>query len=246
MKIAILSDIHANLQAFEACLKDAEAMRADVLLSTGDIVGYGPDPEKVVCLARSVALKSVMGNHDYAINNIGAEKYFNPHVQPALAITRRLLSDASFDFLAGLPRNMEQTGIFLVHGFPPASFKTYLFMVPRRGIARVLASMNQDIVIVGHTHELACYQLSRDREITSLPIGQGKILLAPDAKHLINAGSVGQPRDGDARAKYLIWDTASRELEVRFCQYPVEEVARRILDLGLPETYAQRLFARNR
>ncbi len=246
VKAAILSDIHANLQAFEACLRDAEAMKADLLLSTGDIVGYGPNPEEVVSLARSVGLKSVMGNHDYAINNIAAEKYFNPHVQPALAITRRLLSDASLDFLAKLPPNMEKAGVFLVHGFPPASFKTYLFMVPSRGIARVLSSMKQDIIVVGHTHELVHYKLSRGKEIVSLPLGKGKVFLEPDAKHLINAGSVGQPRDGDYRAKYLLWDSGSRELEVRFCEYPVEDVVRKILELGLPETYAQRLFARNR
>ncbi len=246
MKIAIFSDIHANLQAFEACLRDAEAMKVDVLLSTGDIVGYGPNPEEVVSLARSVGIESIMGNHDYAINNIAADKYFNPYVQPVLTITRRLLSDASLEFLDRLPLTMERAGAFLVHGFPPASFKTYLFMVPRRGIARVLSSMKQDMVIVGHTHELAHYQLPKGKEIVSLPLGQGKIFLNPDAKHLINAGSVGQPRDGDYRAKYLIWDPGSRELEVRFCDYPVEDVVRRILELGLPETYAQRLFARNR
>ncbi len=246
MKIAVLSDIHANLQALEACLKDAEAMKADVLLSTGDIVGYGPDPEEVVSLVRSIGLKSVMGNHDYAINNIAAEKYFNPQVQPALTITRKLLSDASLDFLAKLPPNMEYAGAFLVHGFPPASFKTYLFMVPHRGIARVLSSMEQDLVVVGHTHELMYFKLSKGKKIISLPLGQGKVLLEPDAKYLINAGSVGQPRDGDYRAKYVIWDTESREIEVRYCEYPVEEVVRRILELGLPETYAQRLFARNR
>ncbi len=243
MKAAIFSDIHANLEAFQACLKDAEAMRADILLSTGDLVGYGPNPEEVVTLARSVGLKSVMGNHDHAINNTGDEKCFNPHVRSVLAITRKLLSADSLDFLAGLPLTMEQAEAFLVHGFPPASFKTYLFMVPPRGIARVLSSIKQELVIVGHTHELVHYRLSRKKQLASLPLIQGKVFLEPDARHLVNAGSVGQPRDGDYRAKYLIWDTDSREMEVRFCDYPSEDVVRKILALGLPETYAQRLFA---
>lgn len=220
-------------------------MKADILLSTGDLVGYGPDPEEVIALARSVGMESVMGNHDHAINNIADDKCFNPHVQSVLAITRKLLSRSSRDFLAGLPLTMERAGTFIVHGFPPASFKTYLFMVPPRGIARVLSSMEQDLVVVGHTHELAHYRLSREKEISSLPLTQEKVFLEPGAKHLINAGSVGQPRDGDYRAKYLIWDTDLRELEVRYCDYPSEDVVRKILKLGLPETYAQRLFARN-
>ncbi len=244
MKIALFSDIHANLHAFEACLRDAEYREVEQLLSLGDLIGYGPDPEEVVTLCRSVGLASVMGNHDYAVNSVAGEKWFNPLARNVVAMTRKLLSSKSLEFLSGLPRFMERRGGYLVHGFPPSSFRTYVYMVPERGIKRVLAKLGQELVFVGHTHELALYALTPGGRLNVRPLTQEIVELHPSTRYLVNAGSVGQPRDGDPRAKYLIWDVDSRTVEVRFVEYPAEIVARRILERGFPEAYAQRLFGR--
>ncbi len=243
-KIAILSDIHANLLALEACLKDAEREQVDQLLSLGDLVGYGPQPEEVVRLVSALDIKSVMGNHDYAVNAVRAEKWFNPQARTVVALTRRLLSEESLEFLKGLPLTMTTNGALLVHGFPPNSFKTYLYMVPERGIKRVLSSLEQDIVLVGHTHELFSYRLKPTGELRVKPLVDGTIALYPGERYIINAGSVGQPRDGDPRAKYLILDLDNRELTTKFIQYDWMRVARMIIERGFPETYAKRLLGR--
>ncbi len=247
MKIAILSDIHANIDAFDACLRDAEDQGVDLLLGLGDLVGYGPDPQEAVERAMEVGLSSVMGNHDHAVNSVAAERWFNPDAKTVVAMTRRLLEESALEFLAALPVSMEMKGGLLVHGFPPASFKTYIFMVPPRGIARVLSSIPQEVVFVGHTHELALYTLRPEAsEVEEAPLGRGGLLLEPRNRYIVNCGAVGQPRDGDPRAKYLIWRPEERELEVRFVEYPVEDVARRIIERGFPTSFAERLFGRRR
>ncbi|HFC46373.1 MAG TPA: metallophosphoesterase, partial [Dissulfuribacter thermophilus] len=181
---------------------------------------------------------------DYAVNAVRAEKWFNPQARTVVALTRRLLSEESLEFLKGLPLTIMINGALLVHGFPPNSFKTYLYMVPERGIKRVLSSLEQDIVFVGHTHELFSYRLKPTGELRVKPLVEGTIALYPGERYIINAGSVGQPRDGDPRAKYLVLDLDNRELTTKFIQYDWMRVAKMIIERGFPETYAKRLLGR--
>ncbi len=244
MKIAILLDIHGNLEAMDNCLKDLESNGVDTIMSLGDLVGYGPEPDGVVRLAQALKIKCVMGNHDYAVNAVCAERWFNPQARTVVAMTRKLLSDQSLDFLKTLPNTIETTHALLVHGFPPNSFKTYIYMVPEKGIKRVLAAIDKRIVFVGHTHELYLYELLENNDLSIRPLKKETFTLNSETKYIINAGSVGQPRDGDPRAKYLLWDTSNCSIEVRYIEYNVEKVANKIIERGFPEIYAKRLFGR--
>ncbi len=243
MKVAVISDVHANMEAFTRVLQDAEAQGVDELYGLGDLVGYGPDPEEVVRLARRSGLVSVMGNHDDGVNSVSRLHWFNPDAKTVLAVTRRLLSDESLEYLAGLPVNLDLHGALLVHGCPPSSFKTYIYMVPKRGLERLFRDVIDGICFVGHTHELAGYRWSGER-VESRGLNEGVIELLPTEKYIFNIGSVGQPRDGDPRAKYVVWDTSRGVLDVRFVPYPWRETARKILDRGFPEGYARRLGGR--
>ncbi|MBW2091255.1 MAG: metallophosphoesterase family protein, partial [Deltaproteobacteria bacterium] len=128
-----------------------------------------------------------------------------------------------------------------VHGCPPDDMTTYLFEVSSLRFKSIFKGMKERLCFVGHTHSLNIIQFNGEQVIQS-SLKEGKTALKEDMKHIINCGSVGQPRDGDNRAKYVIWDTESRLLEVRFVSYDISLTAAKIIERGLPEIYARRLF----
>ena len=185
-----------------------------------------------------------MGNHDDAVNTIAHMKWFNPEARTVLALTRRMLSDESLEYLKTLPDSMEKENALLVHGCPPASFRTYIYMVPARGLIRIMEGLPHGMAFVGHTHEMHLYFLEAGGNLRQRPMTRETLPLSPALRYIINTGSVGQPRDGNPRAKYSIWDTGRLLLENRFVPYDTEKTARKILDAGFPEHYAWRLFGR--
>jgi predicted phosphodiesterase len=242
MRLAVLSDVHANLEALRAALALVERLGADRVVSCGDLVGYNADPNAVVDTIRERGIASVMGNHDAVAAGLEEPDGFNAVAREAIFWTRRVLSDENREFLAGLPARFEAgPGLLLVHG----SFlerDTYLF--EPRGAARDLDGLERkrpdvSIVFFGHTHDPVVFSrgvggsVEEDRE--------ERVRLQPDRKHLVNPGSVGQPRDGDPRLSLAILDEERGVVERHRAAYPVEEAAEKVRRAGLPPHLAVRL-----
>lgn len=226
MRLLVVADIHSNLPALEGVLEDAG--RFDAAVCAGDIVGYGPDPGECIRRAAERSFRCVSGNHDAAIVT-GDTSRFNPYAAAAVDINRRLVGGADRAWLRGLPAkltlNMEAVKVAVFHGSPLDPLNEYVFP-PEAELraAEFLDLSGADLLILGHTH---------------VPY-----IIRSGRRWMLNPGSVGQPRDGDPRASYMVVDLEGGAVDVvhRRVEYEVEGVATRMLRLGLPEVLAVRLF----
>lgn len=241
MKIAVLSDIHGNMDAFEKVIEDIERCRPDAVYSLGDNIGYGPEPERVIQTLIRLQIPSVLGNHELAAKEPGFLSWFNPAARKSLTMTFDMLSPESLDFIRGLPTHLTAPPLRFVHGFPPDSPTVYAFQVETRTKRLVLRKLPERICFVGHTHSLEITAFD-GKALLDVAIQEGLNSLRPDHKHLINIGSIGQPRDGDLRAKYVIWDSAQDILDIRCVPYDAQAAAAKIIAAGLPELHARRLL----
>jgi predicted phosphodiesterase len=240
MKIAVMSDIHGNLEALDAVLEDVCSQRIEKIVCIGDLIGYGPNPEEVIQKIRRINVCCTMGNHELGILFKIERKWFNPKVRKGLSLTERLLSPGSLDFIAGLPNTYTLHDNLFVHGFPPDSVKTYLFEKDTDEIARWFQTPGPKLTFVGHTHDLELVTWD-GRKADRYPLHQDRLVL-DKSKYIINVGSVGQPRDGDNRAKYVIWDPVEASIEVRFVPYDIQTTVEKIMERGFPEYNATRLW----
>jgi predicted phosphodiesterase len=241
LRIAVLSDIHGNLEALQSVLEDLDRLGVARVVSLGDNVGYGPEPEAVVRLLWERRIPSVMGNHEWALGVPRNLSWFNPTARRALQCTEKLLSGEGLAYCKSLPPWLSEGGCRFVHGFPPADMITYLFQCSDVTLARALAGLKEDVCFVGHTHELVLVS-AEEGSVLSRKLDHGAEVLNQEGPWLINAGSVGQPRDGDNRAKYVIWEPEERGLEVRFVPYDIQKTVDGIAAAGIPRVYANRLW----
>ncbi len=244
MRIAILSDIHGNLEALTSVLADLDATTPPVaeIVSLGDVVGYGPDPEACVRLVRARGMLCVTGNHELGVARAKYRRWFNPQSREALKRTCELVSPETVEWAAALPVSVERHGALFVHGLPPDSALRYLYELEASGLVELFSTYPHAVAFVGHTHELEHVEWD-GTSITRHPLGVGSLVLNHAHRHIINVGAVGQPRDGDRRAKYVLWDTETWELVVRFVPYDVETTVRKFKEAGMPQRYADRLLA---
>lgn len=241
MRIAILSDIHGNLSALEQAYTDATGQQIDRILSLGDNIGYGPEPEEVLRFLARHGIPSILGNHELGLIHPEFLAWFNRAARESLLITRDLLSPDSLRELPKLSATRVLDTALCVHGCPPDSVTTYLFQPSDRALQQIMKQLPQTLCFVGHTHDLEWIELDADR-LNRSPLDRGVHALERHKRYLINVGSVGQPRDGDNHAKYVIWDTEQSTLEVRFVAYDIAATAAKIVQLGLPEINARRLW----
>lgn len=241
MRTAVLSDIHGNHEALEAVLEDIEGRAIDRMVSLGDNVGYGPEPERVLQTLGERRIPSVLGNHELGLVDASFLSWFNPTARKSLAITRGLLAPESIERLRAMDRRFSVGSALFVHGCPPDSVTRYFFEVYDAEWRRLFQRMAEPICFVGHTHELALVEYD-ENELAQHILGCGVHRLKADRRYVVNAGSVGQPRDGDRRAKYVIWDEEDHAIEVRCLAYDVDKTVRKILELGFPRVNARRLL----
>jgi predicted phosphodiesterase len=240
MKIAVLADIHGNLEALEAVLADIRQQGITELICIGDLVGYGPNPQEVVNLIRRLGIRTSMGNHELGIAIKSERKWFNPKARQILGKTEKLLNTESLHFLANLPPSHTQWDGLFVHGFPPESLKTYLFEMGVDEIGEYFKTARSRVVFVGHTHLLELVTWDGQKAARQ-SLGRGEKVL-DKAKSIVNVGSVGQPRDGDNHAKYVVWEPGKGVIDVRFVAYDIQATVDKILARGFPEYYALRLW----
>jgi len=241
MKLAVVSDIHGNLEAFKKVLTDIEQAGIETIISLGDNIGYGPDSEQVMALIRRLKIPSIMGNHELALLDPSYLRWFNPMARESLNKISRTLSDATRHDIFALPKTLTERNCRFVHGFPPDLVTTYLFEVSQPKIEKTFDQLKERLCFVGHTHKLELIGFDGD-QLTRSRLAQGTIELDPQQRYIINAGSVGQPRDATNHAKYIIWDEATNCLEVRFVSYDHISVAIKIITAGLPSVHADKLY----
>lgn len=241
MKIAVISDIHGNIEALREVLSDIEQVGANAIVSLGDNIGYGPDPEEVAQVIRTNNIPSVMGNHELGIVRPEFLRWFNESARKSIMITEELISDETRDWLGGLPASLVFQGGLFVHGLPPDSITKYLFEANDSDLEILFEQTAQQICFVGHTHTLELITFEDGLVVHSTP-GQQKIALGREGKYILNTGSVGQPRDGNNNAKYVLWDTVENSIEIRFVPYDIATTSEKIMSLGFPRINATRLW----
>ena len=241
MRLAVISDIHGNFEALEAVMTDMTQIGVDACVSLGDNIGYGPDPEAVVNLLMEKKIPSVMGNHELALADREYMGWFNSLAQKSITLTERELSPASIAYCRSLPSSLSLYNCLLVHGCPPEHVLTYIFEASSAELAFIMDNMEERICFVGHTHLLELYGYDGDKVFKS-DLGPNKTFLPDNSKFIINSGSVGQPRDGDRSAKYVIWNDSDLFLETRFVPYDHKKTAEKILAKGWPRQHANRLL----
>lgn len=242
MRCLIVSDIHANIVAFDAVLRHADG-KFDKIWCLGDIVGYGPSPNECIERIRQFPHSCVLGNHDSAALDRLDLNDFNTDAQDSARWTQTQLTAANRDYLASLPEKLVEEGITLVHGSPRQPVWEYI-MFP--SVAKIqFAYLSTDVCFVGHTHVpvvFSYYQAENGPEVCEasvLPVEEtfemGK------ERQIINPGSVGQPRDGDARAAYAIIDTEANTLQHFRVEYAISQVQETMRRYNLPPRLIARL-----
>jgi len=238
MRVLVMSDVHANLVALEAVLDDAGDL--DIIWSLGDIVGYGPQPNECIELLLTRDHVAIAGNHDWgALGKIDLSA-FNVDARRASLWTREQLNPRSWSYLDTMPTVLVEDDWTLAHGSPRDPIWEYLIYCSVA--AKSFEHFDTDICFVGHTHLPVIFVgADQDRDCTVVQPLVGTPVTLGDRRYIINPGSVGQPRDGDPRAAYLILDTVARTVEQRRVAYDVRLTQERMRAQGLPERSTARL-----
>jgi diadenosine tetraphosphatase ApaH/serine/threonine PP2A family protein phosphatase len=234
---AVVSDIHGNLEALESVLEDLDRRHPASVACLGDFVGYGASPNECIAMLRPRIEAAVIGNHDLASIGRLRLRNFNADAAAAARWTDAQLSADSRQWLESLPYVAPWHGALLVHASPMRPEEWNYVLSPADAEAE-MAECAETLVIVGHSHYPGTFEVTEGRARYSR---DPRVRMLAGSRYLVNAGSVGQPRDGDPRAGYLLYDDRERVLEHVRLEYDVEAAMRRIREAGLPEVLASRL-----
>jgi predicted phosphodiesterase len=239
MRVAVMSDVHANLAALEAVLADAEALHADALWHLGDLVGYGPDPDRVIEIMGIEGAICVMGNHDAAAAGVIGTEWFNPAAARAACWTAETITEASRRWLANLPR-IDQEGFWtLAHGTLRDPLFEYLSTFESaRGH---FETMPTPYSCVGHTHLPLVVREVAPGQLDAFAPGDSDVIELGEERLCFNPGGAGQPRNGDPRASYALLDTDAGSITFRRVDYDFCVTQQRMVEAGLPEPLVARL-----
>jgi diadenosine tetraphosphatase ApaH/serine/threonine PP2A family protein phosphatase len=240
MRVAVISDIHANLAALEGVLAAIDADPVDELWCLGDLVGYGPHPHETVALVRARAAVCLAGNHDLGVLGTISLEDFGGEAAIAARWTQGVLDADARSFLAALEPRGARAGIGLYHGSPRDPIWEYV--LDGHAALRSLETAPERHVLVGHSHAALQISLDADGRLSGdlAPAGT-EVTLDESARRLLNPGSVGQPRDGDPRAAWLVIDVESGRATFGRTTYPIGQTQAAIRDAGLPSGLAERL-----
>ncbi len=237
MRNAYISDVHANLEALEAVFADIEKQSVHNIYFMGDAVGYGANPNECTEMIKNNCDFAIAGNHDHAALGITDISVFNERAADAIMWTFEVMNEATTAYLEKQPftREIENQDVFLAHG-SPYNPEDWLYVLSMEDVKRSLEVQDSRICLVGHSHRPFIAEQMADGEMMIHPAW---CTLAEGSRYIMNVGSVGQPRDRDPRACYIIIDDDMAEL-VRV-EYDVPATQQKILDAGLPEQLARRL-----
>ena len=239
MRYAILADIHANLAALTAVLEDIKGKDGvDELWCLGDIVGYGPEPGECIKLLRQYNPVCVAGNHDLGAVGKLELSYFNPAAAEACQWTAEKLNPVDARYLEDLPKTVQKGDFLLAHGSPMEPVMEYVMST---SVAeKNFSFFNSQFCLVGHTHVPMAFKQEED-SCTSIALSPGIGLVMHGHRMIINPGAVGQPRDGDPRASYAIYDSEGHMLRLYRVEYDIRATQDKMMQAGLPISLVTRL-----
>ena len=238
MRYALLSDVHSNLEAFQAVIKDIECEKVDHVCFLGDIVGYGADPAQCIDMLEGFTSWIVAGNHDWGAVELTDTSYFSAAAKNAIDWTAEQISPSHREFLKNLPLTSMPPGIHLAHATPHKPERwDYIFSLQeaRDGFN----NCEQHVCFIGHTHSPVTFVENREGKVSLLT--DNPFSLRDEYRYIINVGSVGQPRDGDPRAAYGIFDAENASFILKRVVYGFEDTQKKIIAAGLPPSLASRL-----
>ncbi len=243
MKYGILTDIHGNLEALQVVLNFLEEKGAEVIVVPGDVVGYGANPGECLELLVKRNVLLVRGNHEEALLS-GNISHLRAGARAAITWTRQRLNQDWMDFLSKWPGWLVEKDFFVCHGSPDNLLSGYVYSIS--AARKAFACLNYYVCFHGHTHYPCGYRQKKDGNfVEMIPAdfnGKMNLRLDPDWRYLINAGSVGQPRDGLPLACAGIYDDVAMTFTLERLNYPVDQAREKILACGLPASLGNRLL----
>jgi diadenosine tetraphosphatase ApaH/serine/threonine PP2A family protein phosphatase len=234
MRIAILSDIHGNLEALNTAMDYIVDNDIDKVYCLGDIVGYGPNPNECVETIAEKCEKVVIGNHDHAVLGLTSTEYFNDFAKLSTYWTKNILTEENKEFLSSLEFTYSIDDILFVHATPsdPPMWHYILSEIDAR---HELSHFNEKICFIGHSHfPIVFYQDGFSRK--------SKLVLNADQRYIVNVGSIGQPRDGNPKTCFCVYNDDTKEIEYIRLNYDLEKTREKIVRAGLPVFLADRLI----
>jgi len=240
MKIGIISDIHSNSEAINSVLKNIEKVAEFICL--GDIVGYGADPNYCIEKVKDLNCKCIGGNHDFAVVGKLNINCFNYTARAAILWTSLQLKKENLNFLLNLEKKIElEDNVFAVHGSPQDPILEYI--LDKNTASLIFSKFHFKICFVGHSHLAGCFSLDENNnQIDYINYSNGgSIEINKNKRYIINCGSVGQPRDGNPKASYGIYDLKYGIVNIYRVSYPVNLTKSKIINAGLPRSLADRL-----
>lgn len=240
MKLAFFSDVHANLEALNAVFEDFVRQKVERSFFLGDAVGYGADPNacvKAICEATPMRL---LGNHDYAALGQIETSQFNQYARLSIEWTKEVLSAESIQLLSGFRVQEELEDFHLVHATPKDPLD-WEYLLDLDDAEENFDYFSKPVCLIGHSHKPLIVRKCREEHAALFP--ENAVVLEPDWRYIINIGSVGQPRDGNPKACYLLFDTESREARLVRVAYDVGAAQKKMKALNLPEYLIERISA---
>ena len=238
MRLAILSDVHANLEALRAVVADSEHQKVEKLFFLGDAVGYGADPNKCVRLLCDLCEVMLMGNHDYVALGLESPQYFNLMAQQSILWTQKMLDRKAIERMSEFGQDSTFLDYYFVHATPDNPVE-WNYLLTADDAARSFEYFSQTVCFVGHSHLPMVFHRQPDGRIVCPQ--DGVIRIEPPGRYIVNVGSVGQPRDGIRDACYLIIDTAEQTLAYRRVPYDLHQAQEKMKKARLPEFLITRL-----
>jgi predicted phosphodiesterase len=240
MKIGIISDIHSNSEAINSVLKNIKEV--DEIICLGDIVGYGADPNYCIEKIKDLNCKCIAGNHDFAVVEKVNINYFNYAARAAILWTSPQLKKENFNFLLNLKKRIElKDSVLAVHGSPQNPLLEYI--LDKDTASFIFSKFNFKIYFVGHSHLAGCFSFNENNnQVDYMNFSNGGCLeINKNKRYIINCGSVGQPRDGNPKASYGIYDQKNEIVNIYRVSYPINLTQDKIFNAGLPRNLAYRL-----
>ncbi len=223
MKIGIFSDVHADMEGLRSLLKSIELNKIDRLISLGDNIGYGYEPEEVISYIRNNDIPSVLGNHELAIFDEECREGFNPKAYEAIIRTKNAISLESLQYIKELPLYRIVNDALFVHGCPPDSPITYMNHLTFDDLENIFESNRYKLSFTGHTHKLFIFTYN-GTTVGFENLNNKIITLRDDMKYIVNVGSVSYSRDKDRKTRYVIWDDEKNTLEIVTLSSPAYKV----------------------
>jgi predicted phosphodiesterase len=242
MRLGIFSDVHANYEALSAVMEAYRDEKIDVFYCLGDTVGYGGSPNECADLVRDVAKTTILGNHDAAVSGRMDYSYYYEAARHALDVHAALVSSDNMDWLKNLPYQvrLEEQNVLLCHGSPVRLEEfEYIFAPEQARECLPIYEKLGHLTLIGHSHLCKVFALTRT-SVEELPSSDFE--LEEDKKYIVSVGSVGQPRDFDNRASFVVYDSDTKRFEFKRIEYDIELAADKVLRARLERNFAHRLF----